>query len=145
MLLAMSVDERLHVRELAFRRVLKARTQPSKGKTVRTFVIPTINFNAADYTELIDWSSCKLTSPPAMDKVQTEDIEAILSTKALPDFQCLNFPCHTQAVERCVKLVTESSGKVCGHDNRDGFIRSTLLSRSKMQMFDQKSHFKLMS
>ncbi|KAF2903508.1 hypothetical protein ILUMI_02675 [Ignelater luminosus] len=33
-----------------------------------------------------------------------------------------NNPCHTQAVERCIKLVTEASQAVCGDDVRDGFI-----------------------
>ena len=56
------------------------------------------------------------------------------------DFE--KFPCHTQAVERCVKLVTEASSKVCGHSARDGFIRATLLSRSAMPTFSHKSEYK---
>ena len=38
------------------------------------------------------------------------------------EFPC--FPCYTQAVERCVKLVTESSAAVCGAGSRNGFIQS---------------------
>ena len=38
-LLAMVCDERLHIRELAWRRIKKAREQ-EKGKTVRKFTIP---------------------------------------------------------------------------------------------------------
>lgn len=60
LLLSMVLDERVHVRQLAFRRLLKAKKQEPKGKSVRTFQPPTINFAASDYIELIDWSKCKL-------------------------------------------------------------------------------------
>jgi len=50
-------------------------------------------------------------------------------------------PCHTQAVERTVKLVTQASSKVYGHERRDGFIRATLASRATMPTFDTKSEF----
>jgi len=36
------------------------------------------------------------------------------------------FPCHTQAVERAVKLVTDASTAVCGESARDGFIRARI-------------------
>ncbi|VEN39155.1 unnamed protein product [Callosobruchus maculatus] len=39
-----------------------------------------------------------------------------------------NFPCHTQALERCVKVVTKESQDVVGFKNRDGFIRNILIS-----------------
>ena len=34
-----------------------------------------------------------------------------------------NYPCHTQSVERGVKLVSEASQAVNGQAQRDGFIR----------------------
>ncbi|KAJ8896749.1 hypothetical protein PR048_002094 [Dryococelus australis] len=61
-------------------------------------------------------------------------------TKAIRDIKKL--PCHTQAVERCVKLVTEASTKVCGHEVRDGDIKSALLLRLVMPDLSQKSDFK---
>lgn len=143
MMLTMITDDRLHIRELGFRRVLKARSVKTNGKSaVRTFHTPTLNFEAKDYSELIDWSKCRLSPPPMMRKLTTETISTYLTNKTLPEFEFMNFPCHTQAVERCVKLVTEASDKVCGHENRDGFIRTTLLSRSVMPKFGHKSEFK---
>jgi hypothetical protein len=50
-------------------------------------------------------------------------------------------PCHTQAVERCVKLVTEASAAVCGTAARDGFIRVRNEARKKMPKFDTKNDF----
>ena len=55
--------------------------------------------------------------------------------------QIIDFPCHTQAVERCIKLVTEASNAVCGDNKRDGFIRATLLSRKQMPTFNTKKQF----
>ena len=43
----------------------------------------------------------------------------------------MKLPYHTQAVEICIKVVTESSSKVCGCSKRDGFIRATLKSRER--------------
>ena len=54
------------------------------------------------------------------------------------------FPCHTQAVERCVKVVTEASQKNVAK-SRDGFIRTMVLSRSIMPRFLHKSEFKIAS
>ncbi|KAI4458007.1 ubiquitin-conjugating enzyme e2 [Holotrichia oblita] len=58
----------------------------------------------------------------------TEHIASLLKDKALPEINYLKFPSHTQSVERCVKLVTEATEKVCGHENRGGYIRATLKS-----------------
>ena len=52
------------------------------------------------------------------------------------------FPCHNQAVERLVKIVTESATKVYGHDRRDGYIRVLQERRKLMPQFDTKSEFK---
>ena len=51
------------------------------------------------------------------------------------------YPCHIQSVERYVKLVTEACQFVCGHMNRDGFIRSTIESRVNMPVFETKANF----
>ncbi|GBN14480.1 hypothetical protein AVEN_123392-1, partial [Araneus ventricosus] len=48
-LLAMLVDEREHIRELGYKKILKARQIVPKKKTVRNFVPPKINFQASDY------------------------------------------------------------------------------------------------
>lgn len=80
-----------------------------------------------------------LTPPSLLAKIPSTHIT---SEKALPEYEYLKFPCHIQAVERCVKLVTKATGKVCGHENRDGYIRTIFKSRSLMPKFDTKSEFK---
>lgn len=62
--------------------------------------------------------------------------------KTVPEkMEILQYPCHSQAVERCVKLVTEASLKVCGPEARDGFIRSRIASRQALPKFNTKSEF----
>jgi len=108
---------------------------------VRNFLSPVVNFEASDYTELIDWANCKLSTPPMMENISIESLKELLNTKVITEFEFINFPCHTQSVERIVKLVTESSIKVCGEKNRDGFTRTTLFSRTEMPSFNSKKEF----
>ncbi|GBL97880.1 hypothetical protein AVEN_126996-1 [Araneus ventricosus] len=112
MFLDMVVDQRQNIRESGYRRILKARTQNQKVKTARTFKTPSINLDVTDYSELIDWTKCRLSSPPMMEGLTTQSISSVFQNKSLPVFDFLNFPCLTQTVERCVKLVTESPEKV---------------------------------
>lgn len=144
LLLRMIVDERKHIRELGFRRIIKARMLASKPDSIRNFQPPKINFQANDYTDIIDWNTTVLTPPPLLRRVSDDEIWAKITVgETADDWNFGKFPCHTQAVERCVKLVTESSQKVVGANNRDGFIRSTLASRALMPKFDSKCNFNL--
>lgn len=142
LLLRMIVDERKHIRELGFRRIKKARMLASKTDSIRSFQPPKINFQANDYTDIIDWNTTVLMPPPLLRRVSDDEIWAKI-TVGQTALNFGKFLCHTQAVERCVKLVTESSQKVVGAMNRDGFIRSTLASRALMPKFDSKCYFNL--
>lgn len=62
----------------------------------------------------------------------------IVVSRYEPGEKILPIPCHTQAVDRYVKLVTEASEFVCGQKIRDSFIRATLLSFKKMPTFKTK-------
>ncbi|ESN92944.1 hypothetical protein HELRODRAFT_165085 [Helobdella robusta] len=57
------------------------------------------------------------------------------------NIEFLKLPCHTQAVERMIKLVTEASLSVCGEKARDGFIRTKLASQNDIPKFETKKHF----
>ncbi|GBM59718.1 hypothetical protein AVEN_40643-1 [Araneus ventricosus] len=138
----MLVDEREYIRELGYRRILKARQIVPKKKTVRNFVPPKINFQASDYIEMINWNSCVVYPPPMLLDLSEDDIKSLINSDTTPIKEILKFPGHTQAVERCVKLVTEASNKVCAHEARDDYIRATPKSRSVMPNFSKKSDFK---
>lgn len=144
-LIAMIFDERRHIRELGLRRVLKARQSASTGKGIRNFHTPSLKFDALDYTDMMDWSTTKISSPPLLRGISNEEIESFIKSGEIPDWDIKEFPCHTQAVERCVKLVTEASLKVCGPQSRDGYIRATLKSRDAIKEFSTKADYKVAS
>lgn len=136
-LLAMISDTRPHVRKLGLLRIMKARS--TKASNVRQFVVPELNFEASDYIDIIDWQKCALTEPPITAGISDETLKDMVTKGDVPEVK--KFPCHTQAVERCIKLVTEASSAVCGADGRDGFIRSRLASRQIMPSFNTKNQY----
>ena len=139
-LIAMICDERSHIRELGWRRVLKARS--SNQKQIRTFKVPPIKYSSEDYIDLIDWDALKtLTEAPLTKRLSESQIKSFMESKALWD-DIPKIPSHTQSVERHIKLVTQATEKVCGPENRDGFIRATLASRNKIPVFENKQQFK---
>ena len=139
-LLSMLSDERLNIRELGLRRILKARSNVlTSSNVIRIFQVPPFNFQATNYIDLIDWQECDITEPPLIFKYSDEELRTFVAQKEVPEFE--RFPCHTQSVERGVKLVTEASAAVCGTDARDGFIRARIDSRKDMPYFNTKSDF----
>ena len=138
LLAAMLNDERKHIRQLAWRRCLKARKNGNKD-IVRTFKTPKLIFNAEDYINMIDWQVEPLCEPPVIFHLTDEDVNNGILTGDPPTFP--GFPCHTQAVERHIKLVTEASGAVSSEKNRDGYIKSKLLSRTKIPKFETKRQY----
>ena len=137
-LLSMLTDAREEIRELAQRRILKAKSEESYA--IRKFEIPKLNFDAKDYIDLINWMDVIITVPPVFRYLSKEDI-TLLVTSDSKEVNFADFPCHTQAVERCVKLVTEASAEVCGENARDGYIRARLQSRRQMPCFNTKVQF----
>ena len=65
-LLAMLTDNRPHIRELAYRRILAARSESASLSGIREFRVPRLNFGASDYTELVDWQEIDRYEPPLL-------------------------------------------------------------------------------
>ena len=124
-------------------KILKARKAISEGDPIRHLMPSNLNFKATDYMEIIHWDTCNLTPLYLLWALTNDEIGQYINRDSKPVMNFKQFPCHTQAVERCVKLVTKVSGKVCGECARDGFIRATLLSRSSIPTFSHKSKFKV--
>ena len=143
-LLCMMYDNRKHIRTLAFKRILRARKATNKQSESRTYSIPPLNFKAEDYIDIVDWSNCAVIEPPITAHMLSDDkLERLAKGEESQDlvFHIPNFPCHTQAVERAVKMVTEASARVCGHERRDGHIRVKIESRKEVTNFNTKSDF----
>jgi hypothetical protein len=71
----------------------------------------------------------------------TEDIQLFVKQKGEGKISLLRLPCHTQAVERAVKAVTEASGILYKNADKESFIKSQIESRKVMPKFDSKKDF----
>ena len=131
-------DERLHIRKLGLRRILKFRRTAIFG-IIRQFTGPELNFNAKSYEDLIDWQTCKLSEPPILAGITDPELQELI--KSVPEMDLVRFPCHTQAVERIVKLITKASSADAGTEARDGFVMVKLKSRSEMPNFNTEKEF----
>ena len=138
-ILAMMCDDRNHIRELALRRVLSIRS--SKTEDIRKFIIPKINFEAENYLDMIDWSTCQRSEPPILRYIEEEDLKVCIQGKNVPKLNFIKFPCHNQGVERAIKMVSEASLAVNGHERRDGYIRAKIKSRKIIKDYVSKKNY----
>ena len=51
------------------------------------------------------------------------------------------YPCHNQAVERCIQDVRQVSQMTTGEQSRDGIILNMIKSRTSMPTFNTKKDF----
>lgn len=103
---------------------------------IRRFRVPTINFKAKKWINMIEWDDTA-TEPPftaAMNEVELSDI--IENPLNVPRFKC-----HTQMVERAVKEVTRVSSKFISQEKRNATVSATLINRSKYPKMDSKKDF----
>ena len=107
------------------------------ASTVREYCLPKVNFQAETYVEMINWEAECLSEPP-LTRNKTEN--EILSYKETP-FVVSKYPCHTQAVERAIRLVSEASAAVVDKKARDGFIRQRIEARKELPTFKTKRDF----
>lgn len=140
-LVAVLSDSRTEIRELAYNRIMLTRSKEKKmDSALCEFVVPKLNFHAKEYTDLIDFQYCQRFEPPLTKKMTADELEAVVQEK---DSSAVSkrYPCHAQAVERHVKLIAESSASVCGPKERDGFIKTRIVSREIMPKFETKSDY----
>ena len=135
-LLTMLNDGSETIRQLAYDKIEKIRSMPPNIQ--RKFIIPKIDFDAPSYFEMKD--STESYEPPSTRKISLSILKDNIC-----DLDCSLFPkfkLHTQAVERCVKMVTKSASTVYGHSRRDGSVRLKIDSQRKRSKFDSKKDYK---
>ncbi|GBL87361.1 hypothetical protein AVEN_5618-1 [Araneus ventricosus] len=104
------------------------------------FQLPTVKFYVLSYTDFIDWQK-NMNDPSILKSIPDEDIRLFAVENAYGELSLLHLPCHTQAVERAVKTVTEDSASLCKKSEREGFIRNQIEYRKAMPKFDSKKDF----
>jgi len=112
--------------------------EPLTSANVRQFLVPKLDFNAKSYYQLVPLDQLRMCEPPAIRDLTDQQLDNILEQPLR-----LSQPCHNQAVERHVKLVTEASSTVVGYHRRDGLIRQKVRSHKLMPAFDNKKQFPL--
>jgi hypothetical protein len=95
------------------------------GKLLEEFVV---NFGVVLLGLLEDG---QLYSLPVTMNMSDEDLKRIVFEPDEVLAGILDFPCHTQSVERGIKLVTEAEKSVFGAKNQDATIKVKQKSRSK--------------
>ena len=105
-------------------------------KHIRNFSLSAIHNNAEDYYLMIDWRTTRIKEPLATRALTEDDINQCIYEKLI--FSCRESPCHTQAMERTVKLVTESLSRACSQFAREELIVSTLTSMQRIPAFLKK-------
>ena len=136
MLLSMLIADNENLRSQAVDIIIKCRNSVSNnnGNALRTFIIPEINFQAIDLMSLINWENITVTEPPL---TRDMSLESLYQCKNTP-INLPHYPCHTEAVERMVQLVTTSCKNCYGEENRHGWILNVLHSRLMRPSFESK-------
>ena len=83
---------------------------------------------AEDIRQLTDWQAELITKPP----LTADFSDAALLEIVLTPLQVDDYPVHTVAVERAVKVVTEASRAEVGEQRRHGFLCSRLRHRQQV-------------
>ena len=86
---------------------------------------------------MIEWPKY-YAEPPITTSIPLDIIRNGVETGSIEVQLPTDIPCHTQSVERRIKLVSKVSRKLCGFEARDVMIRCTLESRKKMSAFNTK-------
>ncbi|GBM99285.1 hypothetical protein AVEN_80612-1 [Araneus ventricosus] len=93
LLVTMLHDSRKHIRELAVRRILGAREKKTKNSGgLRFFKLPNLNFEAADYIDLIDWSNRVVTEPPLAMHIKDKNLKEMCKEEQFPVLIFEEFP-----------------------------------------------------
>ena len=136
LVIAMLKDKNEEIRRRAVLWILRARQEFRQEDHPRQFVPPKINLKAENYYDLVDWSTEPCTEPPlTLDFSEEKLLNVISQPYTLP-----NYPSHTQAVERKVRVVTEAADKRVGHSSRHQLILQLEKSRNLVPRFNTKKN-----
>lgn len=133
----MPEDERPCIREISVCRALGARSSVSQNAGIRQFRVPRMYMEATDYPDImiLTWQEEPYLEPPVLKDIPEEALwHTIQQTTPVEarQFHFPIYPCHTQAIEHGIKLVTEASSSV---------IKARIASRKATPTFKTKSDY----
>ena len=98
-LIAMLADENSNIKELAWSRINKSRSNES-SRNVREFKITELNFECKEYHNIKSCVSINVTEPPATMAISDPELDNYIAAEHL--FKVAKYPLHTQAVEKAI-------------------------------------------
>ena len=117
-LVALLGDPDQSKRQIAFDKIIEVRKKgPSPPGEIREFEKPSrdvINFDAAEYHQMIKWSKVKVTEPPVTFPLSEKDLLDIVNGEKSFKSHLGNMYCHTQSAERAVANTTLAAATVVG-------------------------------
>ncbi|CAF4921707.1 unnamed protein product [Pieris macdunnoughi] len=137
---------------------ISTKNPTEKQMTVTEFVLKGKNVDLRSYQslqgaklelqrrayDLIEWD--KVSEPPVLKQISTDLLKDAIANPDIVETQILTLyrqmPCHTQASERYIKIVTEACSAVCGPERREGWIKNTLKSCKIMLIFNTKAEYR---
>ena len=142
MLCAMLSSSDRNLREKGLLLVSEAKRKPHRPKMkvlrgIRKLQIPKILWNATSWDSLVDMSLLPLSLPSIITRMGEDQFDKILDEP----FQFPKLPLHSTSVERAVRLVSESSELVYGHQKRHSAILQKIKGRQIMPTFNNKGKF----
>uniref|UniRef100_A0ABD2W8Z3 Uncharacterized protein n=1 Tax=Trichogramma kaykai TaxID=54128 RepID=A0ABD2W8Z3_9HYME len=133
-------DSDKSIRRNAVSTILNIRKEKSTSQTV--FEVPPINFDAKHYSNLINWENS--TESPLTKDLSNDELLRFVEThdSEAPIFL---YPCHSQAVERGVKTVRETSLSVSSEDSHQALVRNKIEARLASNNPSSKSQLRVSS
>jgi len=112
--LIMSEDQSTQIK--GWKLIRQMRSMPLGSDDLRK-KIPKINWKASAWSSMVDLTQTSFNlEPPVVNSFDINDIADFCKYRTTCKLS--NFPCHSQGVERAVKLVNETCKMVYGEENR---------------------------
>jgi hypothetical protein len=103
---------------------------------IRVNSIPVIDCKCKNWSKLINLYDIDCFEPPCVEDISIEELLKMIPNRG----EVPNFPCHSQTVERAVKLTSEASGKAINLKKRNALILAKCKSRNKRKIFKTKKY-----
>ena len=139
LLLSALLDSRIKQRKFAVQKILNARKRTSTE--VRQFLLPnTLNLDAREYMDLIDFSKETTTEPPLTTKLTDAELVGYVNRERLAPN---TIPCHSQNVESVVADVAQAAKNNMGqvHLDLDGAIDDLHLFLRRLSLLGRRLTF----
>ncbi|XP_047127194.1 uncharacterized protein LOC124808186 [Hydra vulgaris] len=106
---------------------------------IRVNAIPIIDCRCKNWSKLINLYDIDCFEPPCVEDISNEELLNMIPNQG----KAPNFPCHSQTVERAVKMTSDASGKFINLKKRNAYILAKCQSQKKRKYFRTKKDYTL--